>query len=149
MTGKEFAQEMRGMALLAHGEQVATDGGGVLGAIPTAKAARDPLLHLKHTQVALGQVVVKRYVEIILQGQRSAGMTRLATRLLPTCLAQALRLPFPFVTARRPVRIVAILPKLRFHFPQAISHLAQRFLRRRQFFRQPLVFFSQSFVLCP
>jgi hypothetical protein len=44
---------------------------------------------------------------------------------------------------------VAILPKLRFHFPQAITHLAQRFLHRRQFPRHSLVFFSQPFVLCP
>lgn len=57
------------MALLAHGGQVATDGGGVLGAIPTAKAARDLLLHLEHTQVALGQVVVKGHVEIIEERQ--------------------------------------------------------------------------------
>ena len=28
-----------------------------------------------------------------------------------------------------------ILPKPRFHFPQAITYLAQHFLRRRQFFR--------------
>ena len=57
------------MALLAHGGQVATDGGGMHGAIPTAKAARDFLLHFEHTQVAFGQVVVKGDVEIIEEGQ--------------------------------------------------------------------------------
>jgi len=74
-------------------------------------------------------------VRLRLQDQRSASMTRLTARRLPACLAQALCLAFPFGTARRPGRIMPILPKPRFHFPQAITYLAQHFLRRRQFFR--------------
>ena len=57
------------MVLLAHGGQVAAQGGGLLGSRPTAKAAGDFLLNLKHAEVALSQVIVKGHVEIIEERQ--------------------------------------------------------------------------------
>ncbi len=62
------------MALLMHGIEIGAKGAEVLRALKRAKASGDFLLHLKHTDGTLAEIVGKRYAQIGRETQHLCGV---------------------------------------------------------------------------
>ncbi len=70
MTGKESREKSKGvMPLLLQGREIRTKATSGLCARPTAKTARDFLLHLDHANIAFDEIIVERHSKIINKGK--------------------------------------------------------------------------------
>ena len=85
-----------------------------LGVVP-AHLALSPFRQLTITTCTPYRSMLYHLVRIQNHLQRLPGMPCLSAGFFPAPLPQALRLPPPFVPARRPVRVMAILRQLRLH----------------------------------